>query len=344
MSYLKDKLERAAKESPLEFPGAGKVNYYGQLSKIEDFLGRNVHPHVEKGPLVQEDGFLTDHGPEHIETVCLKAGSLAKFPTCDLSAYEVYLLLAAIQFHDVGNLYGREDHEKKAFKIMDEMGHLAGEDDVEKKMILRIASAHGGMVNGNRDTISFLEPITPLLGQDVRPQFLAAILRFADELSDCSHRAARFLLTLNEVLPEESQIYHRYAQHLDSVVVRPESSSVDFLFYLDQAAAVNKFQKGNKKIFLLDEIFERTMKTHRERVYCMRFMVPAISISKLRVEIKVYGKTSDLLPCEQISYTLQEQGYPGQQGSVFEICGADLTCEDGQQWCGKLLKRRLVRN
>ena len=73
------------------------------------------------------------------------------------------------------------------------LGDHLGKDMVEKKAILDIAKAHGGKVNGDKDTISKLHDKGLILGNDIRYQKIAAILRFADELADDSQRAARYL-------------------------------------------------------------------------------------------------------------------------------------------------------
>ena len=62
-------------------------------------------------------GFLTDHGPQHIETVISRASDLIRARSCDLSSYEVFLLLAAIHLHDVGNIHGRTGHQYTAIDV-----------------------------------------------------------------------------------------------------------------------------------------------------------------------------------------------------------------------------------
>lgn len=129
-------LERAQKTKKQAFPGNGSTNYYDRFRGIEDYLNAKVHPHVNTSADAIDGGMLTDHGPDHIKTVILRAGKLAS-NMCDLSPYEVYLLLVAAHFHDVGNLFGRDTHEINTEEVMKKLGLLLGEDTVEQKAIIR---------------------------------------------------------------------------------------------------------------------------------------------------------------------------------------------------------------
>ncbi|MBV9158352.1 MAG: hypothetical protein JO097_18970, partial [Acidobacteriaceae bacterium] len=175
--------EWLAKQSPTAFPSHGKVSYYGSYKKIEEYLNNNVHPYVNVSANAIDGGTLTDHGPDHIKTVILRACELVS-ARGDLTPYEVYLLLVAIHLHDVGNIFGRETHELNSEAVIKELGTLLGEHRLEHRVIFEIAQAHGGSIAGDKDKISRLPRSVALLGQDVRQQMLAAILRFADELAD----------------------------------------------------------------------------------------------------------------------------------------------------------------
>jgi hypothetical protein len=299
-------------------PGHDAVDYYQRYHGIAEYLNTHVHPFVNISANAVDGGTLTDHGPEHIKTVIARASQLVS-SKCELSAYEVYLLLVAIHVHDVGNLFGRESHELNSEEVIHQLGLLMGEDRVERKAIYDIAQAHGGNIAGDKDKISHLPRSEPLLGSQVREQLLAAILRFADELADDRTRASGFLLKVAKVHPT-SEIYHRYAQALHSVIVDLAGGTIDLHFDMSLADASTTFGKGTGRLYLLDEIYERTMKMHCERRYCMRFLRPDISIDRIDIEIKVYGDkyNSELA---RIPYRLEESGYPdASPGGVLQVC------------------------
>ena len=312
-----------------QFPSHGAIDYRKRLGNITEYLNNEVHPHVEKGALLKGDGYLTDHGPRHIETVIERASWLLSEPSAtypQLSSYEVYLLLLAIHFHDIGNIYGREEHETRHAEIMRELNSLVGDEMVEKNAILKIARAHGGRVNGSKDTISELLSSDPVLGKDVRYQTLAAILRFADELADDSRRASRIVERL-DLIPEGSEVYHAYARSLHSVNVRPRENRVDLRYCFERPDAMRTFGKQVSRdnisnVYLLDEIFERTLKMHFERQYCMRFMHRVAQIEAVDVRIDVYEDAYSMAPCtDPIGYRLQDRGYPDTSSmDIAKIC------------------------
>ena len=112
--------------------------------KVSEYLNNSVHSEVNLGARIMDGGLLTDHGPEHIKTVIRRDSDLVSADTCNLTPYEVYILLAAIHFHDVGNIFRRKDHEIKSTEIFKELGPLASTDRTEKLWITKIAQAHGG--------------------------------------------------------------------------------------------------------------------------------------------------------------------------------------------------------
>lgn len=300
------------------FPGGGLTNYYRRYRQIQEYLDRNVHPYVNALAMRRDGGYLTDHGPEHIKTVIQRASRLADSPGCILTAYEVYVLLVGIQIHDVGNIFGREEHELQSETIMDQLSLLLGDDTGEKHAIYKIAAAHSGYSNGNKDKISKLLETNSLLGHDIRPRLLAALLRFADELADDRTRAARFLMDSGGV-PTESEIHHHYACALCSVKTEMPGDSVVLHFELTLQGACATFGKGAEEVYLLDEIFERTLKMHRERIYCTRFLRPSITIDKINVTIRVYGPRYSGDP-RIITYRLEESGYPEIVSTIHAIC------------------------
>ena len=321
-----------------QFPSHGTIEYRTRLATITEYLNNEVHPHVEKGALLQGNGYLTDHGPRHIETVIERASWLLSEPARSypqLNPYEVYLLLLAIHFHDIGNIYGRKEHETRHAEIMRKLDALIGDEMVEKQAILKISRAHGGRVNGSKDTISNLLPTDPVLGQDVRYQTLAAILRFSDELADDSRRASRIVARL-KLIPKESEVFHAYARSLHSVNVRPRENRIDLRYSFVKTEAMRTFGKKAGEqlvldVYLLDEIYERTLKMHFERQYCMRFMHRVVRLDAIDVRIDVYEDEYSMAPCtDPIGYRLQDRGYPDTSSMVIgEIC-PDVTIDGAQ--------------
>ena len=118
--------------------------------------------------------------------------------------------------------------------------------------------AHGGMVagEGSRDTIG-------RLSHGRRVKRLAAILRFADELADDHTRTSRFAIGAVEEVSPGSNVFHLYADRLRELQISHESSSVELTFELLREHIADRYPKRNERVFLFDEIMDRTLKTHR---------------------------------------------------------------------------------
>lgn len=289
--------------------------------------------------MLSEDAisFLNKHGTDHIDKVKEKALAILKcFSHSTPECYETFLLLCSISVHDVGNLFGRANHEKQISGMLDSACANIIDDTVERRMIARIAGVHGGKINNNRDTLSFLQNNTVINNFRVREQLLAAVLRFADELADDTTRANYPALAAG-ILGDASEIYHVYSSKLHTVKLQQNPVTmaweVFLAFEIDEATAKKQFNKIGKKVYLLDEIYERTMKMERERRYCIRYLRPYCSIERINVEITI-EHAENVFEQEKINYTLEEKGYP--ELSLKSIKDLDGTILTGQEMAAKL--------
>lgn len=297
-----------------EFPSAARKAYLKNLRDVKTRLDDHVYGEVDTGALATEGVMLTRHGSRHVDTVVRRARDLVmdESNVCHgFTPYEVYLLLMAIYIHDIGNLKGRDQHEKNIASMVEQLEIPLSDETVERKAIIEIAQAHGGTINGtNRDTLGQLAKTDTVMGQCVRKQALAAVLRFADELADDSTRSRRLLKKLGR-LPKQSQIYHHYADALHSVNVRRSQHAVDLHFLFRSKEAVDKYCKDNRSVYLLDEIYQRTLKMYRECEYCMRFTNGLVWIDTISVRIEIHSDKYGLVPAvHPIGYRLSPSGYP----------------------------------
>ncbi|SHJ40733.1 hypothetical protein SAMN02745146_3062 [Hymenobacter daecheongensis DSM 21074] len=343
------RFKKAAEQAEL-FPSFTTNNYYHAYSTFESWLVRNVHPHVNQRAMMIDGGYLTDHGPEHIKRVIQRASDLlGAGDKIALTPYEIFLLLSAIQVHDAGHIEaGRINHEQNAQPLLT---HLPV-DRAEQSYILQIARAHGGkLADGDKDTIERGLPIKDDFdGIEFHPRFLAALLRFADELADDRSRGARYLFDQGRI-PVSSEVYHAYALALYSVAVNSVDHEVKLSFEVEANQVDKLYGKGIgvdaqgspiiEEVYLLDEIFKRTFKMYQECVYCMRFFPSHLQIKKITVKISVVDDGDRSPVHETIGYQLTERGYPRfADNSVADMCGVDITFE-GRVIDGATLKERL---
>ena len=261
----------------------------------------------ENDPII----FLNRHDDSHTQKVMERALELMKcFSQIEFSKYEIYFLLCAIVVHDIGNIYGRIGHEKNISNILDLECAGIIPDSIERRTISRIAGVHGGEIHGSPDTIAILQQKATINKFEIKEQVLASILRFADELADDVSRA-NYQALESRILENASKLYHVYSEKLHTVALKineiTEAYQVFLAFQFDAETARIIFKKADQDRYLLDEIYERTIKMERERRYCIRYLRPYCSLERIKVEIVI---TKDVFDEEKIAYTLEEKGYP----------------------------------
>ena len=255
-----------------------------------------------------------------------------------ISPYEVFVLLVSILLHDAGNIYGRSGHERHPHNIFKGMGEYLCPDEFEAKIITQISTAHGGKAklsdeSYDKDTISKLLYTDKMGDIAVRQRFIAALVRFSDEICEDRSRAARFMLK-NGILPEHSKVFHAYANSISSVGVDHESKSINFKIELMKDDVTTLHGKGSqesiKRVFVIDEIFSRLEKMYSEMLYCQRFMSEHIKLDRIRATIRVYDKEMNLL--KEKTFELKEEGYPSTTKSLLR---------DHPDWNGCTLKKEM---
>jgi len=321
------------------FPSMG-VDYVEQYKGLVSYLRSHVYVHIDAGLAANSGspGYYTGHNAEHFDEVVRYAGQLLGVQNgaedVRLSPYELYILLVAIRIHDAGNIHGREQHEKKCFLILKNCGG-AGEDDSEKKKIAKIAEAHGGKTStGSKDTISELPYEEPIGNGIVRSQLLASIVRFADEICESRNRAANYLLNHGS-LPEQSQVYHKYASAITASVYKASERKLSLKYEVTVEDVVAEWgceldgEGKVKKRYLIDDILARLEKMDKERRYCNRFSRALYTVDTIRAAIHVVDKESRDILNEITIPDLCDTGYPEDclqnlKEQLKAYCGADF--------------------
>lgn len=309
------------KDSFPRMPG----DYYTQYRELVNQLRLHFYPKIDAGLASNspDHSFYTAHNAEHFDEVVRYAGELVlKSNTPEslkLKPYEIYALLVAIRVHDAGNIYGRQDHEKKCFHVLRSC-NAGGNDNIEKKKIADIAQAHGGKsAIGSKDTIGALDEKNAVGTTSIRPRLLAALVRFADEICENSGRATDL-----SIIPEKSKIYHAYAGSITSNTFDGKWVSLEFVIPHNLAKetlnsyeykkvididGVESIEEIVISVYLLDNILDRLEKMDRERKYCNRFMKDVVYVEGIRAKIEIIDEHFDVIK-SLIPIELTEQGYP----------------------------------
>lgn len=304
---LKYVMERRWEENAEEFPKT-KKDFIDKFKDLEIYLNEKHHPNVNLGAAVAGDGVLTDHGVDHVQMVIDKASCILKEKENLLKGYEIFLLLVAIHFHDLGNIYGRTEHEQKILDVMNELGDKLPLDDPEKEIVATISTAHGGYAFNNRndkDTLRLLAHETFCNGIPVRPIVLAAVLRFADELSD------DFSRSIDDItIPDGNKLFHEYSKALEPIGFNGRTLSFHYRIPYDKTKEL--LIKGTQKLYLYDEILIRLSKCLRELDYCRKYADGFVDITTLSINIKIKDPRNPHKAYDNDSFRLRLLGYPSE--------------------------------
>jgi hypothetical protein len=182
-------------------------DYYAHYQSARSYLVQNILPNIKA---IEPE--LTDHSEKHIENVLNNAWHLLDTEKTQLSEYDLYILCLSILLHDVGNINGRKEHNKKIADIYNAIRNNNTDFNTERQLVLNAVKAHCGTTNaGSRNTLAEVEIKSPLRGEPVQLREIASILRFADELAEGPQRTSDYLIDTNKI-SDKSKIYHRYAQ------------------------------------------------------------------------------------------------------------------------------------
>lgn len=281
--------------------------------------------------------FLNKHGSIHVQHVIENASKILSYFNSGLNSLEIFVLLSAIQLHDSALVYGRFNHEININTIMNKEINKYINDVTLSNIIFQVASTHSGKVKYDNDKVSkdVIDNKSSKLDYEnndflnfpIRSKLLAAILRFADEISDDYRRVNEQALKDNML--GVSEIYHEYSKSVRNILIYKDDKNHNILkihYRIDKKLINKKFKKTKEKeIFLIDEIFNRTKKMELERRYCMRFMRDYFYIYGIEVIIKIVNYTDDNIDESNfesgaytvnnysehiVSYSLYESGYP----------------------------------
>ena len=298
-------LKKLDGEFPTHVPNNAE-SYTKTFFEIERTMNSQVHPNITLGAAAAGDGILNDHGVDHVAMVEERAFKLLGKKAYELCGYEIFFLLLAIHFHDVGNMLGREAHEEKIDEIFDALGDKFPLDNIAQRLIRDIAMSHGGRIDGNKDTLFYVQEKVYIDGILIRASLLASILRYADEIADDKNRASAFLLKVGTV-PDKNKAFHEYSLALEPPVINGDT--LHLTYNIANEFISNKISKNDTEVYLYDEILSRIQKCLCELDYCRKYSQGFIPITCLSVSIMVLNENGRKVIFKD-SFRLRLGGYP----------------------------------
>jgi metal-dependent HD superfamily phosphatase/phosphodiesterase len=288
--------------------------------QIKTYLVKNYYPWVQA-----QCPFYTDHGEAHIASVMHSASELTSERMtvtegrASLSALDIYLILTAILWHDVGMVINRAKHAELVVEMSDKVKEMFPNTEV-KDLVSKIAKAHKGPTGlDNLKVEDYCHVDGP--AQELNPALLAAIVRFADEISENHTRASRQVLDL---VPVDQKIFWLYALSVRTCTAQPNRDRVLIHYRFDADRVVSTWPskefhdfcaKPELTIPLLTYALCRLEKLNNEREYCLRCFSSVAPIRKVDVQISITHNGTELPGYEGITTTLkgggvEPNGYP----------------------------------
>ena len=235
-----------------------------------------------------------DHGPEHIKRVLGYLDQLLGGKRELLNELELFLLLCSVLLHDQGMLQGRSGHARVSQRLLKLPEFSAYFDDPERLFIGKFVAVHSASQSIEQE-FRKLRPRERMGGDEVRPQYLAALLRLADELDEDFRRAKKRIFD-KILLPEDSLIYWLINLSIQSVAAVPEASEIEVLVNYDPSELDALYpMPGGTRVNALAGVFRKMQKLNRERQYCMRFMEDGLVYKRVNLRFRDLDDQNDPL-------------------------------------------------
>lgn len=228
-----------------------------------------------------------DHGPQHIERVLEHLDSLlgpGPVSARTLNAYELYLAMMAILYHDLGNLRARKGHADISKLFLEEEHNDYIFDVHDRAIIAAAVVSHGSSKDIGQETKAFVE--RERVGRySVRPRVIAALVRLADELDEDYRRADPDVARqLN--IPESSKFYWEFCQRISGIEAHHSDRHITY--------HVQFREEDAGRLSLIDDAYrpfvtafaEKLAKTNGERVKVNQYLPDTLRYYQIDVVLK----------------------------------------------------------
>lgn len=278
-----------------EMCSRNNVLYFYAYSLVKSRLEKSYFPYLRD---VQP--FKTDHGIGHIDRI-LEKFSHFLMPHLPVSGNpqeriidieNLNLLMHAVLWHDLGNLFGRINHPQNIKKIFNEVKFFLYEPP-HQEWILKVAEGHSGAESIERNIED-----APIMIYDytIYPRFLSALLRISDELDEDQRRVETRVISC---APKECEAYWNFCLLNESIVPVYQNDSfgnveleIRIRCKMQKKDFREQWGKNGGLIAPINEYLSRINKINEERIYCNKFLQQYSAlyfrrIDRIRTEITI---------------------------------------------------------
>jgi hypothetical protein len=280
----------------------------------------SMRTHLEQQyyPWVQANApFFTDHGKQHVRSVIDAAGGLLRARLADpqqTTSLDLFLLLSGIIWHDAGMVLQRSNHAGQVAQVTEQVKALGFPDPSVHRVVCEISQAHSGGAG-----LRVPRTEERCLNCVVYPRALAALVRFADEISESRNRISQALISQ---VPEDQRIYWQYANAISASMPDPARERVVVDIELQRNMATQRFMCGapplkertdaQGRISLIEYVLCRLEKMNNERAYCSPEFGRYATVREVEARFTICDGVERIEKCE-LSITLGDAGL-GREG------------------------------
>jgi hypothetical protein len=214
-----------------------------------------------------------NHGPGHINRVLDKLDELLGDRILEervITAYELFLSMMAILYHDVGILRERKGHGDISANFLDLDDNAYIFDQRDKQIIRAAVVSHSSSKDIEVECSAF-SAVEYIGRQSARPRVVAALVRLSDELDE-DFRRADPRVAAHIGIADSSQFFWAFSQRIHAIRpdrqrreiyigVQFEPNDADWTVSLD----------GKPRLFI-SAFAEKLAKINHERVYVGLFL------------------------------------------------------------------------
>lgn len=244
-------------------------------AQMKQYLCENIYSEIKA---IEPN--LTDHSERHIKDVLEKAALLLEDDISKLNPIELYLLCVCILFHDVGNIFGRTNHNTNIGDVYNQARYNDGFKLAEGKHVAMIVKTHcGTSLDGSKDTLISLPQESFLFDHKINMRQLAAVLRLADELAEGTQRTSLFRLS-QHMFAADSMRFHKYAS-ITEIHVDKKGERIVIIYHIDYSDLEELYD-------FLPFVYTRILKLDAERRYCKYYAPFLTPFKKTEVQLNFY--------------------------------------------------------
>jgi hypothetical protein len=276
--------------------------------------------------------YINDHTRGHLERVLahLEAILVRNFPKPSsmvedipfgrlLTWADMLILLNALAWHDIGNVYGREGHAQKVHDLFNTVSGLLYDSHLSQ-YIKQVAEAHSGP-NAIERVIPSSHAVGSYEGEDIHLHFLAGALRFADELDEDHRRCNPTQWDDLKLVHQDSQRFWYFSSVNSSIQIKSIAGEHSFNHEVEIVSHVpasdfdRTFKTPEGSVRALTEYFRRICKMEHERKYCDPYLRSAYyhpGIAATRVFLRTHEHEKPPASGDTFEIVLDSNHLPGQ--------------------------------